>query len=159
AESMTDTNGSTSRNRRVRARVGGRSVRMAVARWAVLAGLAGVVVGGLGVGVAVGTPEQDCQAVRDRDHQIWLQIVVSLPPGGPIPLELVNPCTAAEPSRARGAEGGSIVDVPDTDPGTGEGRGPEVGTNAPGRIGDGTTDKVIVDVPGAGGAGGEDPDV
>src|SRR5699024_7302311 len=32
-------------------------------------------------------------------------------------------------------------------------------TNAPGRIGDGATDQVIVDVPGAGGAGGEDPDV
>src|SRR5699024_9008261 len=149
---------STSRNRRVRARVGGRSVRMAVARWAVLAGLAGVVVGGLGVGVAVGTPEQDCQAVRDRDHQIWLQIVASLPPGAPIPPEPVNPCIAEDPSRAPGTEGGSIVDVPGTDLGAGQGRGPQVGTNAPGRIGDGAGG-VIVDIPGAGGGGGADAGV
>src|SRR5699024_1832141 len=97
--------------------------------------------------------------VRDRDHQIWLQIVASLPPGAPIPPEPVNPCIAEDPSRAPGAEGGSIVDVPGTDLGTGEGRGPQVGTNAPGRIGDGATDQVIVDVPGAGGgdAGAGEP--
>src|SRR5699024_7090556 len=86
----------------------------------VVAVLAAGVVAGVGVGTAVATPEEDCQAVRDRDHQIWLQVVASLPPGAPIPPEPINPCIAEDPSRAPGAEGGSIVDVPGTGVGAGD---------------------------------------
>jgi len=65
-----------------------------------------------GLAVSGSTPQEDCQAVRDRDHQIWRQLVDSLPPGSPIPPEPVNPCIAEDPSRMPGAEGGASGDTP-----------------------------------------------
>ncbi|NMM92783.1 hypothetical protein B2J88_52705, partial [Rhodococcus sp. SRB_17] len=31
------------------------------------------------------TPAEDCEAVRARDHQIYLNMIAALPPGSPIP--------------------------------------------------------------------------
>ncbi|MGL4305702.1 MAG: amidase domain-containing protein [Mycobacteriaceae bacterium] len=57
-----------------------------------------VVLGSLGlvsVNTASAGPAEECQAVRDRDHAIYLQLVASLPPGSPVPPEIVNPCLEA----------------------------------------------------------------
>ncbi|MGL4305366.1 MAG: hypothetical protein ACRCSF_04365 [Mycobacteriaceae bacterium] len=51
--------------------------------------------GGLVAGVASAGPAEECQAVRDRDHAIYLQLVASLPPGSPVPPEIINPCLEA----------------------------------------------------------------
>lgn len=120
----------------VRASVGGR----------VLHGVVGVMVAaGLlispGVGLAEAGPAEDCQAVRDRDHQIWQQLVDSLPPGAPIPPEPVNPCITEDPSRMPGAESGTSVELPDSSASSSEGKS-LAGTNAPSRIEKGSVDIV-----------------
>ncbi len=105
--------------------------RRQVARWgagAAAAGLAAIAIGAAAPPAAVATPEEDCQAVRDRDHQIWLDLIANLPPGSPIPPEPINPCIPAGPETTTTApaplpgQGGQT--------GTG-GSGPQVGANAP----------------------------
>ncbi|MGL4306832.1 MAG: hypothetical protein ACRCSF_11855 [Mycobacteriaceae bacterium] len=68
------------------------AVGVVVAVIAIMVGISGV--GGLG-GVAVAGPAEECQAVRDRDHAVYLQVVAALPPGSPVPPEYVNPCVEA----------------------------------------------------------------
>src|SRR5699024_51023 len=90
--------------------------------------------------------EEDCAAVRERDHQIWLNMVAALPPGAPIPPEYVNPCIAEDPSYAPGADGPGV-------PGdqTGQmdgGAGLSPGVNAPTNLAPATPDGDIVPLPG-----------
>lgn len=40
-------------------------------------------------------PAEDCAAVRARDHQIYLNLIASLPPAAPVPPEYINPCLTA----------------------------------------------------------------
>ncbi|WP_137726539.1 DNA/RNA non-specific endonuclease [Prescottella subtropica] len=78
------------------------------------------------------TPEEDCQAVRDRDHQIWLQLIANLPPGAPIPPEPINPCIP-QPQHTTTAAPAPLPGLPGNDPGQ-SGSGPQVGVNAPTRM-------------------------
>lgn len=94
------------------------------------------------------TPEQQCEAVRARDHQRWLDMVSQLPPGTPPPLEYVNPCVPEDPSFAPGAQGDSTTTDGTETTGTGRNQpGPSVGTNAPTDIPVAPPGAVIVPVP------------
>ena len=85
---------------------------------------------GLGLalaGIAHATPEEDCAAVRARDHQIYLTLIASLPPGSPRPAEIVNPCLTA-PSTPTTVAPTTTVGLPGVQA---PGGGPNVGANAP----------------------------
>ncbi|EQM31816.1 hypothetical protein R3Q08_07455 [Rhodococcus erythropolis] len=73
------------------------------------------------------TPEEDCAAVRARDHQIYLNLVASLPPGSPIPPEVINPCLTA-PSTTASPTPTTTIGLPGAQA---PGGGPNVGANAP----------------------------
>lgn len=89
--------------------------------------------GAIGAGIALSaapanaTPEEDCAAVRARDHQIYLNLIASLPPGAPIPPEIINPCLSA-PSTTATAAPTTTVGLPGAQA---PGGGPNVGANAP----------------------------
>lgn len=102
-----------------------RAVAGAAAVGALATGGTGVIAA-LGTPTASATPEEDCQAVRDRDHQIWLDLVNSLPPGAPTPPEPINPCIAAETTSAAP----TTPALPGLEAGA-SGSGPQVGANAP----------------------------
>ncbi|MDV8006859.1 hypothetical protein [Rhodococcus sp. IEGM 1318] len=72
-------------------------------------------------------PAEDCAAVRARDHQIYLNLIASLPPGAPIPPEYINPCLTA-PSTTATAAPTTTVGLPGAQA---PGGGPNVGANAP----------------------------
>lgn len=72
-------------------------------------------------------PAEDCAAVRARDHQIYLNLIASLPPGAPIPPEIINPCLSA-PSTTATAAPTTTVGLPGAQA---PGGGPNVGANAP----------------------------
>ncbi|WCT05801.1 hypothetical protein [Rhodococcus qingshengii] len=72
-------------------------------------------------------PAEDCAAVRARDHQIYLNLIASLPPGAPIPPEYINPCLSA-PSTTATAAPTTTVGLPGAQA---PGGGPNVGANAP----------------------------
>ncbi|RMB78115.1 hypothetical protein AYK61_18375 [Rhodococcus sp. SBT000017] len=96
---------------------------------ALLAGTAGVIGAAivLAAGPAYATPEEDCAAVRARDHQIYLNLIASLPPGSPIPPEYINPCLTAPPTTTT-APPTSTAGLPGAQA---PGGGPNVGANAP----------------------------
>ncbi|MGR6520102.1 hypothetical protein ACU5JM_00435 (plasmid) [Rhodococcus erythropolis] len=71
-------------------------------------------------------PAEDCAAVRARDHQIYLNLIASLPPGAPIPPEYINPCLTATPTTT--AAPTTTVGLPGAQA---PGGGPNVGANAP----------------------------
>ncbi|MDZ7914315.1 MAG: hypothetical protein U5O16_21140 [Rhodococcus sp. (in: high G+C Gram-positive bacteria)] len=100
-----------------------------LAAGALLTGTAGVIGAGLALtaGPAHATPEEDCAAVRARDHQIYLNLIASLPPGAPIPPEYINPCLTA-PSTTATAAPTTTVGLPGAQA---PGGGPNVGANAP----------------------------
>ncbi|MGV0153186.1 hypothetical protein ACSW29_07600 [Rhodococcus sp. GB-02] len=100
-----------------------------LAAGALLTGTAGVIGAGLALtaGPAHATPEEDCAAVRARDHQIYLNLIASLPPGAPIPPEYINPCLTA-PSTTATAGPTTTVGIPGAQA---PGGGPNVGANAP----------------------------
>ncbi|MEI4741772.1 glycohydrolase toxin TNT-related protein [Rhodococcus erythropolis] len=100
-----------------------------LAAGALLTGTAGVIGAGLALtaGPAHATPEEDCVAVRARDHQIYLNLIASLPPGSPIPPEIINPCLSA-PSTTATAAPTTTVGLPGAQA---PGGGPNVGANAP----------------------------
>ncbi|MDI9902800.1 hypothetical protein QM716_23360 [Rhodococcus sp. IEGM 1409] len=106
-----------------------RTLAGVLAAGALLTGAAGVI----GVGIALtaapahATPEDDCAAVRARDHQIYLNLIASLPPGSPIPPEIINPCLSA-PSTTATAAPTTTVGLPGAQA---PGGGPNVGANAP----------------------------
>ena len=106
-----------------------RSVAGALAAGAVLTGVAGVIGAGaaLTAAPAYATPEEDCEAVRARDHQIYLNLIASLPPGSPIPPEYINPCLTAPSSTATVAPT-TTIGMPGAQA---PGGGPSVGANAP----------------------------
>lgn len=87
----------------------------------------------IGAGIALSaapanaTPEEDCAAVRARDHQIYLNLIASLPPGAPIPPEIINPCLSA-PSTTATVAPTTTVGLPGAQA---PGGGPNVGANAP----------------------------
>lgn len=106
-----------------------RSVAGVLAAGALLAGTAAVIGAAivLTAGPASAGPAEDCAAVRARDHQIYLNLIASLPPGSPIPPEYINPCltapsttTTAPPTSTAGLSGAQA-----------SGGGPNVGANAP----------------------------
>ncbi|MGL4305764.1 MAG: hypothetical protein ACRCSF_06380 [Mycobacteriaceae bacterium] len=68
--------------------------RLAIASSVSVATLVGSL-GLVSVNSASAGPAEDCQAVRDRDHAIYLQLIASLPPGSPVPPEIINPCIEA----------------------------------------------------------------
>ena len=74
-----------------------RTLAGVLAAGALLTGAAGVIGAGIALSAAPAnaTPEEDCAAVRARDHQIYLNLIASLPPGAPIPPEIINPCLSA----------------------------------------------------------------
>ncbi|BCF86535.1 hypothetical protein RQCS_60800 (plasmid) [Rhodococcus qingshengii] len=72
-------------------------------------------------------PAEDCAAVRARDHQIYLNLIASLPPGAPVPPEVINPCLTA-PSTTATAAPTTTVGLPGVQA---PGGGPNVGANAP----------------------------
>ncbi|WP_250888149.1 hypothetical protein [Rhodococcus sp. WY5] len=72
-------------------------------------------------------PAEDCAAVRARDHQIYLNLIASLPPGAPIPPEYINPCLTAAPTTTT-AVPTTTVGLPGAQA---PGGGPNVGANAP----------------------------
>ena len=72
-------------------------------------------------------PAEDCAAVRARDHQMYLNLIASLPPGAPIPPEYINPCLPA-PSTTPTAAPTTTVGLPGAQA---PGGGPNVGANAP----------------------------
>ncbi|MDV6277812.1 hypothetical protein R3Q06_30420 [Rhodococcus erythropolis] len=72
-------------------------------------------------------PAEDCAAVRARDHQIYLNLIASLPPGAPIPPEYINPCLTA-PSTTATAAPTTTVGLPGAQA---PGGGPNVCANAP----------------------------
>nr|WP_257216986.1 hypothetical protein [Rhodococcus qingshengii] len=72
-------------------------------------------------------PAEDCAAVRARDHQIYLNLIASLPPGAPIPPEYINPCLTA-PTTTPTAAPTTTVGLPGAQA---PGGGPNVGANAP----------------------------
>lgn len=100
-----------------------------LAAGALLTGTAGVIGAGLALsaGPAHATPEVDCAAVRARDHQIYLNLIASLPPGAPIPLEYINPCLTAPYTTATAAPT-TTVGLPGAQA---PGGVPNVGANAP----------------------------
>ncbi|YCN55391.1 hypothetical protein AB9M10_26780 [Rhodococcus erythropolis] len=100
-----------------------------LAAGALLTGTAGVIGAGLALtaGPAHATPEEDCAAVRARDHQIYLNLIASLPPGASIPPEYINPCLTA-PSTTATAAPTTTVGLPGAQA---PGGGPNVGANAP----------------------------
>ena len=106
-----------------------RSVAGVLAVGALLAGTAGVIGAAivLAAGPAYATPEEDCAAVRARDHQIYLNLIASLPPGSPIPPEYINPCLTAPPTTTT-APPTSTAGLPGAQA---PGGGPNVGANAP----------------------------
>jgi hypothetical protein len=106
-----------------------RSVAGVLAAGALLAGTAGVIGAAivLTAGPAYATPEEDCAAVRARDHQIYLNLIASLPPGSPIPPEYINPCLTAPPTTTT-APPTSTAGLPGAQA---PGGGPNVGANAP----------------------------
>ena len=71
-----------------------RSIAGVLAAGALLTGVAGVIGAGIALtaGPATAGPAEDCAAVRARDHQIYLNLIASLPPGAPVPPEYINPC-------------------------------------------------------------------
>ncbi|MBT2275872.1 hypothetical protein [Rhodococcus qingshengii] len=95
---------------------------------------AGVVAtGAVGLGLAIAgaahaSPAEDCAAVRARDHQVYLNLIDSLPPGSPIPPEYVNPCLTATPTTTATAVPTATVGLPGAQA---PGGGPNVGANAP----------------------------
>ncbi len=103
---------------------------MLAAGGALLTGAAGAIGAGIALSAAPAnaTPEEDCAAVRARDHQIYLNLIASLPPGAPIPPEIINPCLSA-PSTTATVAPTTTVGLP---PGAqAPGGGPNVGANAP----------------------------
>ncbi|MEU4057352.1 MULTISPECIES: hypothetical protein [Rhodococcus] len=72
-------------------------------------------------------PAEDCAAVRARDHQIYLNLIASLPPGAPILPEYINPCLTA-PTTTPTAAPTTTVGLPGAQA---PGGGPNVGANAP----------------------------
>ncbi|MGL4305408.1 MAG: hypothetical protein ACRCSF_04575, partial [Mycobacteriaceae bacterium] len=78
------------------------------------------------VGTALAGPAEDCQAVRDRDHAIYLQLIAALPPGSPIPPEIINPCLEA-PSNTPTTTAPAPAAIPT---GVNTGSGIHVGSNA-----------------------------
>ncbi|MEU4058466.1 hypothetical protein [Rhodococcus qingshengii] len=106
-----------------------RSVAGVLAAGAVLTGTAGVIGAGiaLSAGPAAAGPAEDCAAVRARDHQIYLNLIASLPPGAPIPPEYINPCLTA-PSTTATAAPTTTVGLPGAQA---PGGGPNAGANAP----------------------------
>ncbi|MCY4668216.1 MAG: hypothetical protein OXC29_09530, partial [Rhodococcus sp.] len=79
-----------------------RTLAGVLAAGALLTGAAGVIGAGIALSAAPAnaTPEEDCAAVRARDHQIYLNLIASLPPGAPIPPEIINPCLSAPSTTA-----------------------------------------------------------
>ncbi|MCQ4126681.1 hypothetical protein NOU13_19435 [Rhodococcus erythropolis] len=106
-----------------------RTLAGVLAAGALLTGAAGAIGAGLALtaGPAHATPEEDCAAVRARDHQIYLNLIASLPPGAPIPPEIINPCLSA-PSTTATAAPTTTVGLPGAQA---PGGGPNVGANAP----------------------------
>ncbi|WCT05916.1 polymorphic toxin type 24 domain-containing protein [Rhodococcus qingshengii] len=106
-----------------------RSVAGVLAAGAVLTGTAGVIGAGIALtaGTAAAGPAEDCAAVRARDHQIYLNLIASLPPGAPIPPEYINPCLTA-PSTTATAAPTTTVGLPGAQA---PGGGPNAGANAP----------------------------
>ncbi|MCW0190082.1 MAG: hypothetical protein OJJ55_02195 [Rhodococcus sp.] len=106
-----------------------RSLAGVLAAGALLTGTAGVIGAGIALtaGTAAAGPAEDCAAVRARDHQIYLNLVASLPPGAPIPPEYINPCLTA-PSTTATAAPTTTVGLPGAQA---SGGGPNVGANAP----------------------------
>jgi hypothetical protein len=106
-----------------------RSVAGVLAAGALLTGTAGVIGAAivLTAGPASAGPAEDCAAVRARDHQIYLNLIASLPPGSPIPPEYINPCLTA-PSTTTTAPPTSTAGLPGAQA---PGGGPNVGANAP----------------------------
>ncbi|WP_407727347.1 hypothetical protein ACJEDT_11150 [Rhodococcoides fascians] len=106
-----------------------RSVAGVLAAGALLTGTASVIGAALVLtaGPAYATPEEDCVAVRARDHQIYLNLIASLPPGSPIPPEYINPCLTAPPTTTT-APPTSTAGLPGAQA---PGGGPNVGANAP----------------------------
>ncbi|OZD73660.1 hypothetical protein CH272_01490 [Rhodococcus sp. 05-340-1] len=100
-----------------------------LAAGALLTGAAGVIGAAivLTAGPASAGPAEDCAAVRARDHQIYLNLIASLPPGSPIPPEYINPCLTA-PSTSTTAPPTSTAGLPGAQA---PGGGPNVGANAP----------------------------
>lgn len=110
--------------------VRGRPVRgMLIGILAAGAFLTGAV--GLGISINAGpahaSPADDCAAVRARDHQIYLNLINSLPPGAPIPPEIINPCLTAPTTTATAAPT-TTAGLPGMQS---PGGGPNVGANAP----------------------------
>ena len=99
-----------------------------LAAGALLTGAAGAIGAGIALSAAPAnaTPEEDCAAVRARDHQIYLNLIASLPPGAPIPPEIINPCLSA-PSTTATAAPTTTVGLPGAQA---PGGGPNVGANA-----------------------------
>ncbi|WP_238076860.1 hypothetical protein [Rhodococcus erythropolis] len=106
-----------------------RTLAGVLAAGALLTGAAGVIGAGIALSAAPAnaTPEEDCAAVRARDHQIYLNLIASLPPGAPIPPEIINPCLSA-PSTTSTAAPTTTVGLPGVQA---PGGGPNVGANAP----------------------------
>ncbi|NIL84062.1 hypothetical protein RhoFasGS6_01422 [Rhodococcus fascians] len=106
-----------------------RSVAGVLAAGALLTGTASVIGAAivLTAGPAYATPEEDCAAVRARDHQIYLNLIASLPPGSPIPPEYINPCLTAPPTTTT-TPPTSTAGLPGAQA---PGGGPNVGANAP----------------------------
>ncbi|MDV8014653.1 hypothetical protein R4P70_25370 [Rhodococcus sp. IEGM 1241] len=106
-----------------------RTLAGVLAAGALLTGAAGVIGAGIALSAAPAnaTPEEDCAAVRARDHQIYLNLIASLPPGAPIPPEIINPCLSA-PSTTSTAAPTTTVGLPGAQA---PGGGPNVGANAP----------------------------
>lgn len=106
-----------------------RSLAGVLAAGAVLTGTAGVIGAGiaLSAGPAAAGPAEDCAAVRARDHQIYLNLIASLPPGAPVPPEYINPCLTA-PTTTPTVAPTTIVGLPGAQA---PGGGPNVGANAP----------------------------
>ncbi len=94
-----------------------------LAAGALLTGAAGVI----GAGIALSATPVNCAAVRARDHQIYLNLIASLPPGAPIPPEIINPCLSA-PSTTATVAPTTTVGLPGAQA---PGGGPNVGANAP----------------------------
>ncbi|MHD0303324.1 Tox-REase-5 domain-containing protein [Rhodococcus erythropolis] len=106
-----------------------RTLAGVLAAGALLTGAAGAIGAGLALtaGPAHATPEEDCAAVRARDHQIYLNLIASLPPGALIPPEYINPCLTA-PTTTPTAAPTTTVGLPGAQA---PGGGPNVGANAP----------------------------
>ena len=100
-----------------------RTLAGVLAAGALLTGAAGVI----GAGIALSAAPVNCAAVRARDHQIYLNLIASLPPGAPIPPEIINPCLSA-PSTTATVAPTTTVGLPGAQA---PGGGPDVGANAP----------------------------